>query len=596
VADVLWLAVAMLLGLALRIPFFALPIIPDEGGYAYATRGWLDGTGQLYHDLWISRPQGIFYVYALVMQTLGGDVLAFRFAAWVAAALTTIAVWMFARMWAGRRAGNLAAIAFALIGASPTIEGFTANAEVFMALPAAFAAVVLLHTARHGWKTPALVLAGVLIGLATIVKPSGIVMLPVAWAFIVLAVEAPHRAYRDRSLAVLAGTVLVAIPVFIHGWVLGWSEFIYATITYRMFNQSSVSVGVLHNLYRLGAMLLYALPWLVLLALVLGVRHRATLRRALREGHLLLARKIRLRFDRRWLERALGLTAPLPSVGYHLVRPTDDAGLLLRLWALGCLGGIAMGGDWWPHYLTQIAAPAAIWIATVGDAVIRDLPGRRARIALTAGIVLLLVSPYALLVRGSVNAMTETIYGHPGYLAQADVAAYLREHTTPDDTIYVAFDQAGIYYLADRRPAYRHLYDQELRGIPTSYGDLISLIQGPDRPLYIVGTLHPGPFPDDSRLFWQEVGTYYRLETTIDGVPIYRALSDDGTEQRPSYVADDPSGGNPASRSARSRLTPVEIRPIWLNACGKLPRNAPVGGSISSGSRPRSFTRAQSRS
>ncbi|MGB3327863.1 MAG: hypothetical protein WBA46_02850, partial [Thermomicrobiales bacterium] len=134
--------------------------------------------------------------------------------------------------------------------------------------------------------------------------------------------------------------------------------------------------------------------------------------------------------------------------------------------------------------------------------------------------------PYALLVRGSVDAMTETIYGHPGYLAQEDVAAYIREHSSPDDTIYVAFDQAGIYYLADRKPAYRHLYDQELRGIPTSYGDLISLIQSPDRPRFIVGTLHPGPFPDDSRLFWQEVGKYYTLETTIDGVPIYRALPD----------------------------------------------------------------------
>ncbi|MGC4191226.1 MAG: glycosyltransferase family 39 protein [Thermomicrobiales bacterium] len=524
IADVLWLAVAMLLGLALRIPFFALPIIPDEGGYAYATRGWLDGSGQLYHDLWISRPQGIFYVYAIVMQTLGDNVLAFRFAAWAAAALTTVAVWLFARRWAGRRIGNLAAIAFALISAAPTIEGFTANAEVFMALPAAFAAVVLLHASRHGWKTPLLILTGVLIGLATIVKPSGAFMLPVAWGFIVLTVEAPHREYRNRSLAVLAGTVLVAVPIFIHGYVLGWSDFIYATITYRMFNQSSVSVGMAHNLYRLGAMLLYALPWLVLLVLVLGVRHRTALRRALCEGHLLLARKLRVRFDRRWLERALGLTAPLPSQNYHLVRPSDAAGLLLRLWALGCLGGIAMGGDWWPHYLMQIAAPAAIWIANVGDTVVHDLERRQTRIALTAAIVLLLVSPYALLVRGSVDAMTETIYGHPGYLAQSDVATYIRDHTTPDDTIYVAFDQAGIYYLADRKPAYRHLYDQELRGIPTSYGDLISLIQGPDRPLYIVGTLHPGPFPDDSRLFWQEVGKYYTLETTIDGVPIYRAL------------------------------------------------------------------------
>ena len=524
VADVIWLATAMVLGLALRIPFFALPIIPDEGGYAYATRHWLDGSGQLYHDLWISRPQGIFYLYALVMRTLGDDVLAFRFAAWIASALTTIAVWAFARMWAGRRCGNLAAFAFAFISAAPTIEGFTANAEAFMALPAAFAALALLHAARRDWNQRMLVLVGVLIGLATIIKPSGIVMLPVAWVFIVLAAEFPWRAYRARMVAVLAGMVLVAVPIAIHGYVLGWREFLYATITYRIASQSSMTVGLAHNLYRLGVMLLYAAPWLLLLGLLLGVRHRETLRHMARRARARLMTRPRVRFDRRrWTNRAIGLVSPAHRVDIPVVRPNDDAGLLLRLWALGCVAGIAMGGDWWPHYLMQLAAPAAIWVARTGDSTVGMLAGRAARRALTLAIVALLVSPFALLARGSIDAMTETLYGHPVYLAQDDVAAYIRDHTTPDDTIYVAFDQAGIYYLSDRKPAYRYLYDQELRGVPTSYGDLISLIQGPDRPRYIIGTLRPGPFPDDSRLFWQEVGQYYTLETTIDGVPIYRA-------------------------------------------------------------------------
>ena len=40
---------------------------------------------------------------------------------------------------------------------------------------------------------------------------------------------------------------------------------------------------------------------------------------------------------------------------------------------------------------------------------------------------------------------------------------------------------------------------------------------------FVVSTLHPGPFPDDSRAFWREVGQYYEIETTIGGVPIYRA-------------------------------------------------------------------------
>ena len=53
----IWLAAAMLLSLALRIPFFRMPMLADEGGYAYATRGWVEGTGRLYDDLWISRPR-----------------------------------------------------------------------------------------------------------------------------------------------------------------------------------------------------------------------------------------------------------------------------------------------------------------------------------------------------------------------------------------------------------------------------------------------------------------------------------------------------------------------------------------------------------
>ncbi|HEU0165303.1 MAG TPA: hypothetical protein VFQ54_09680, partial [Thermomicrobiales bacterium] len=71
----------------------------------------------------------------------------------------------------------------------------------------------------------------------------------------------------------------------------------------------------------------------------------------------------------------------------------------------------------------------------------------------------------------------------------------------------------------------RHLYDQELEGIPTSYTDIISIIQSDNRPKYIISTLHPGPFPDYAGLFWQVVSKYYVIETFVDGVPIYRAKS-----------------------------------------------------------------------
>jgi len=515
--DWIWLITAMLLSLALRIPFFGIPMIPDEGGYAYATRGWIDGTGHLYKDLWISRPQGIFVVYASIMETLGTGTYAFRFAAWIVIALTTIAVWLFARTWKSPRVGNISAIVFAVLSASPTIEGFTANAEIFMGLPAAFAALWLLHIGRHGWSTKQLAGVGLLIGLSTILKPSGIVMLPVAWVFIAIIREEELRVYLRRFAAVLAGIIVVAVPVVIHGIHLGWSDFIYATVTYRLTQQSSASVGLAHNAFRLGAMLYLILPMLLLVVLVETIRNWQVLKQNLRRRpSISVIRKLPLNVS-------VGLLTPGISRLPRLERPTDDAGLILRLWVLGCLAGIAMGGDWWTHYLIQIVAPAAIWLSAVATAITFNLKDMWRKVVFVGLVTVLLLTPYRVLGVGGTGKMTQALYGHPGYPAQADVAEYLHDHTSPDDTIYVAFDQAGIYYLADRKPAYRHLYDQELRGIPQSYADIISIIQSPVRPRYIVSTLHPGPFPDDGRMFWHEVAKYYLVETIVDGVPIYRA-------------------------------------------------------------------------
>jgi hypothetical protein len=145
-----------------------------------------------------------------------------------------------------------------------------------------------------------------------------------------------------------------------------------------------------------------------------------------------------------------------------------------------------------------------------------------ARWMLATVTIVLLFAPFQVLVHWTPERMAEAMISHPGYPAQDKVADYLRQHSEPGTTIYVAFDQASMYYLADRPPAYRHLYDQELRGIPSSYSDLISIIRSPNRPEYIVSTREPGPFADDSRAFWQEVGQYYEVVATIDGIPIYQ--------------------------------------------------------------------------
>jgi hypothetical protein len=229
---------------------------------------------------------------------------------------------------------------------------------------------------------------------------------------------------------------------------------------------------------------------------------------------------------RGWLSRLAeapraGIVATPP---YHqLVRHTGaDGDVLLRLWLLGAFVGIAMGGDWWYHYLVQILAPFALWFAPV----LLDLSDRLTknwRLALIAATVVAFVLPYTVLGKGSAGEISYALFEHRGYPAQQEVANYIRGHTKSETAIFVAFDQAALYYLADRPSTYRYMYDQELRALPDAEEHLVQMVLSPYRPQYIVGTRQRAPFSDNGQAFWNAVSENYYLETMVRGVPIYRA-------------------------------------------------------------------------
>lgn len=498
----MWLVIAFILGIATRVFFFELPMIHDEGGYALAARGWFEGTGHLYDDLWISRPQGIFLLYGITMETFGYGVAAFRAMAWIFATLTVLALWFYARRWTTPRTSLLAVfVCTALIG-SPTLEGYTANAEIFAGMPAAFAAFWLLRQSQTGYTRLGLVAIGVLIGISTLLKPSGVMLWPVALLFFALTSGEPWRDRAKRGGWVTLGLGIVGAGTMLHGWYLGFSDFFYATILYRLQLQSSLSVGLLHNLRAFGWMLINGAEFFLLIALVWIFRLRLPL-------IPVLAAPPNTDSPLHWLPTWL-----------RRMRTNDPGGLLLVLWIAGSALGVTMGGDYWTHYLILVAPPVSLWLARGIDGITHALVGWRQYLAV-AMFALLLILPYGVALDGT-DGIYQRLYRHPGYPAQNEVARYIRERTTPEQTIYVAFDQASIYYLADRTPAYRHLYAQELRALPDSYADIISILNSDERPVYIVSTLHSGPFPDNSRAFWREVSRFYDLEIMIDGVPIYR--------------------------------------------------------------------------
>lgn len=500
--DAVWLVIALVLGIATRLFFFELPMIHDEGGYALAARGWFEGTGHLYDDLWISRPQGIFVVYGITMKTIGYGVAAFRAMAWVFATLTIIAVWLFARRWTSPRNALLAVFVCTMLIGSPSLEGYTANAEIFSGMPGAFAAFWLLRQVQSGWTRKGLIGIGILIGVSTLLKPSGVTLWPAALLFLALTTDDPWRERAKRGAWLTLGMGIVGVITLLHGWTLGFSDFFYATVLYRIQMQSSVSVGILHNLQAMGWMFINAAEFFLLIAAVWIFRLRLPLMPVLAQA-----------------PKSDGPLWWLPE-WIRRLRTNDPGGLLLVLWMVAAIAGVFMGGDYWTHYLILVVPPVSLWLARAIDGIVNALVGWRQYLTI-AMFTLLLILPYGVALDGT-DGIYQRLYRHPGYPAQNEVARYIRENTTPNQTIYVAFDQASIYYLSDRTPAYRHLYDQELTALPNSYGDIIAILNSDERPVYIVSTLHPGPFPDDSRAFWREVSRFYDLEIMIDGVPIYR--------------------------------------------------------------------------
>ena len=284
-------------------------------------------------------------MYAAVFETLGTDAVAFRIAAWISVCGTAIAVWAIARLWRPQPASAIASLIFVVVSGAPHLEGYTANAEMFMMLPSAWSVWTLIKAMEAHWSASWILLTGVLIGVATMLKPSGIVMLPVA-VVTILAVTRwqGRRAWLMPVLWLLGGLAIVGVPALIHGWFLGWSNYIYATITYRLTMQNSATVGITHHLAALGRLIQRILPLLILVATVTVVAHRrdiiSGLRKALRaipprQIHS-IAGCIRHALHRAWQ----------PSFEKHLDVPDDRVGMILRLWLLASIAGIAMGGDW----------------------------------------------------------------------------------------------------------------------------------------------------------------------------------------------------------------------------------------------------------
>jgi 4-amino-4-deoxy-L-arabinose transferase-like glycosyltransferase len=456
---VLAAVVAALLALATRVAFWGTPLTADEGGYAQIARLWDSGVG-LYGGAWVDRPQGLLLVYRGLLELGGGSTESLRIVAAAVSMLMVVATVVVAVRICGTLDAIAAGLLLATFAASPFIEAFTLSGELLAAFPAVLsllAFTVYLQRRRVAW----LAVAGLLTGCAVMIKQSAFDAGLAAVAFLLLT-------ERKRAFSVSIFVLMALVPVAIAASAAPTHDWWNAVVAYRAEGDSLLTGSPLHRLE------LFA-------------------------GSVPAAAK------------GLGVLALLAAIGWR------SSPLLVRLWLGAAVVGVLGGGNFHSHYYLQLAAPLSI-LAAVGVTQLL-VERRRLATAVCGAAALVTVALTAPLWFASGPAQARAIWPKDGRLVHSEaVAAYVKEHTKPNERILVLWAGADVYYLADRRPALPYLWYRNVESIDGALASVQWLL-AVRRPALVVLAQAPDtidPSGETERILRQK----YRFATFVEGIPI----------------------------------------------------------------------------
>jgi hypothetical protein len=388
------------------------PMGLDEGIWYYVARAWVDHGVPPYQGPVENKTPGIFYLFTLAYQLFGTAYWVPRLLGLAAILATCAAVYALGRRLYGRTGALAAALACGFVMASGRVDGpEIAMTESFLV---AFATLAILQVeiavgaTRRRW--PLMLAAGALWGVAIAFKQiavvTGAVLVLWAWARTPAAQRSLRRWLADSALigaGALLATVASVVPLLL--------------------------AGVSLEEYWRGA-------WLLLLE------------------HGSMAPSVGTRTSRAWrlvdfpmAELALGVA--LFAILRRRLSALGTPRLLVLAWFAADLLGVLGSGYALRHQFKQVVPAVAVIVGglfAVGAVVARErgVPARWIVPAALALVTLWLVplEPARHLIRGESGA--------PTYTRQAEVGAWIRERTGPDDYVY-GWVWAGLVQLHSGR-------------------------------------------------------------------------------------------------------------------------------------------------
>ena len=430
-----WILAAVVFGLtvAIRIRLLGIPLERDEGEYAYAGQLILQGVPP-YKLAYNMKFPGTYVAYAVIMSIFGQTINGIHLGLLLVNAATIVLVFFLGRRLANSIVGLAAGTSYAVLSVSPTVLGLAGHATHFVLLPVLAGTLLLLDDSyRNAYGR--LFASGLLFGVGAVMKQPALFFIPFGVIYLLWNDLYRRRILKEILLRNLIFGIAAVVPLGVtylilwHAGVL--DKFWFWTVSYAG-QYGSFLIGEIYN----GR-------WPLSRAVQLFARH---IMEAIGAGWML------------WALAGLGLI-----VGLLEKKSRANTGFLVGLFVFSALA-VSQGLYFRQHYFIMIL-PAISLLVGVAISKLSDFLTGRITVAGFVPLFLLGVALSMPLVQykriffgvSPIDACG-IIYPENPFVESIRIADYLREHTSPDDTIAVLGSEPQIYFYSHRHSATGYIY------------------------------------------------------------------------------------------------------------------------------------------
>jgi hypothetical protein len=423
-----WFTVAILvLVAAVRLRLLNVPLERDEGEYAYAGQLMLQGIPP-YDLAYNMKFPGTYAAYAFIMKLFGETPAGIHFGVLCMTTLTALMLFRLGKKILDTTAGMVAATSYAIMSASPSMQGLEGHATHFAAFFAT-AGLCAMWQARQNPNWLNAGIAGLMFGTAVLMKQHAVFI--GLWGFLVFAAQSFRQSQPTFAKRILPATIFcfgMALPFGLCCLILWHAgvfvKFWFWTISYARQYASILPLSYAPTIfwYNFGDILSWdGLLWLLA---IFGI------------GLL-------------WLdERLRGL----------------------RLWILGFAFAAALttvpGFYFRNHYFLTTIPAAALLVACAVSGTCHLWRTKKFN-QWPAGIFALVLALMTWHARGPWFEMNPTeearwVHGPEPFPEAAPVSAFIQKNSAPDARVAVIGSEPEIYFLSHRHSATGYIYTYAL--------------------------------------------------------------------------------------------------------------------------------------